>query len=324
MVIDIRKVHNKMILLRLLLPILFIFTALSVPAGAITFVKLYEELPDYQENSPFIVTDSKQHNKLRAALAKTLPEKKQCNIGSVLVWKAPVSTDEPSKDWRVDLLTNVCNRAKHENIKNLIRSLAPSLNQSHMTFWISDSNLDKKPDLIVGYIDISKDEVQYPYLSLWRLKYEKGIFKARYAGPFLNGTLHNINSFGTESDRNCFFVKHASCIECEPIIYLTAIDFEASSGAQFYEFSYSEKHDGFNPTIEYELPGMGHTVEATVETRLLPPSENGPHLLQFFDMAEGPDEWWMFTCKDYKCDYKMFKNEPSNDFKDFWKKASPI
>lgn len=302
--------------------LVILFSPISV--NAFRFVELYEGLPDYQINSPFVITDSKQHKNLRAALANTLPGQKQCDIGSLLVWKAPVSVDDPSKDWRVELSTNVCDRAKHERVRNLIWKLAPSLHQSNMTFWISDLNFDKEPDLIVGYIDISKDELQYPYLSLWRLKYENGMYNARYAGPFLNGKLHAIDAFGTKSDRKSVFIKYDSCIECEPIIYLTAIDYETPNDAQVYEFSYSEKHDGFSPTIEYELPGMGHTVEATVETRILPPSVNGPHLLQFFNMTEGPDEWWMFTCKKYKCDYQLNKNEPTRSLKELWKKGRPM
>ena len=52
-------------------------------------------------------------------------------------------------------------------------------------------------------------------------------------------------------------MKHDSYIECEPINYLTALDFDAGADARAYEFTYNEKHEGFNPTIEYELPGNG-------------------------------------------------------------------
>lgn len=124
--------------------------------------------------------------------------------------------------------------------------------------------------MIVGYIDISKDDSKYPFQSLWRLNLVQGLYKAYYAGPFLNGTLHAIRPFGNTSNKKTVFVKHASCIECEPAIYLTALVFDAGNDARACEFAYNVKHEGFNPTIEYELPGMGHTVDAKVETLLLP------------------------------------------------------
>ena len=119
-------------------------------------------------------------------------------------------------------------------------------------------------------------------------------------------------------------MKHASCIECEPTLYLTALDFDAGDDTRAYNFTYNENHEGFNPTIQYDLPGMGHSVDAKVETRILPPSDNGPHLLQFFDMEEGPGEWWSFTCINYRCDYQMQLNKPTDDFIRLWNKAKKL
>jgi hypothetical protein len=103
--------------------------------------------------------------------------------------------------------------------------------------------------VIVGYIDISKDDSKYPFQSLWRLNLVQGLYKAYYAGPFLNGTLHAIRPFGNTSNKKTVFVKHASCIECEPAIYLTALVFDAGNDARAYEFAYNVKHERFNPTI---------------------------------------------------------------------------
>jgi hypothetical protein len=291
----------------------------------IKYMETYKGLPDYDKNTPFTNMDRVQHETLRKALANIMPSDKRCKAGSVLVWKAPkYSEDTSGEDWRVELSTNICNQNKLSSIKKLIISLAPSLNMENMTAWLTDMDGDKEPDLIVGYMDISKDELKYPYLSLWRLKYEKGKYKAYYAGPFLNGTFHAIQPFGEKSKNKTVFVKHASCIECEPILYLTALDFDAGDDARAYEFTYNEKHEGFRPRIEYELPGMGHTVEAKVETRILSPSVKGPHLLQYFDMEEQPDEWWAFTCLNYRCDYKMYLNKPPDDFKKLWEKAKRL
>ncbi|MGZ6223993.1 MAG: hypothetical protein ACXWMH_00590 [Syntrophales bacterium] len=279
----------------------------------------YKSLPNYDKNTPFTNADKAQHAKLKQALADTKPSNKECKAGSVLVWKSPGDTS--GKDWRVDLSTNICDSKKLLNLKKLIVGLAPTLSIDDMTAWLYDVDGDHENDLIVGYIDVSKDESNYPYLSLWRLKLEQNLYKAYYAGPFLNGTFHAIRSFGNKSKSKTVFVKHASCIECEPTIYLTVLDFDTGTDVHAYEFTYNEKHEGFNPTIEYELPGMGHTVDAKVETRILPPSDTGPHLLQFFDMEEGPDEWWAFTCKDYRCDYQLYKNKPPDNFKKLWDKA---
>ena len=81
------------------------------------------------------------------------------------------------------------------------------------------------------------------------------------------------------------------------------------------------------PTIEYALPGHGHTIDAKVETRSLPASAKGPHLLQSFTMEQGenrPDEWWTFTCKDFRCDYQMYAGQPPADFKKLWDKGRKL
>jgi len=302
--------------------VIVILIVLHGPANATiryAVEEAYESLPNYDKNTPFTNTNKAQHAKLKHALADTKPSNKECKAGSVLVCKAPIYPGDTSgKDWRVDLSSNICDSKKLANVKKLVASLAPTLSTDNMTAWLYDIDDDHEDDLIVGYIDVSKGEIKYPYLSLWRLKFQQGLYKAYYAGPFLNGTFHAIRSFGNKSKNKTVFVKHASCIECEPTIYLTAIDFDADRA---YEFTYNEKHEGFYPTIEYELPGMGHTVDAKVETRILLPSDKGPHLLQFFDMKQGPNEWWVFTCKDYRCDYQLYKNTPPDDFKKLWDKA---
>lgn len=288
----------------------------------------YSTLPNYDQAPVFTNTDRSQHKKIIDVLARITPSVKECNAGSVLVWKSPFYPGETSgKDWRINLSTNICEPKAFDSLRKLIGNLAPSLKLSNMTAWVTHLDSNNNPDLIVGYIDISKDDSKYPYLSLWRLKLEDGMFRAVYAGPFLNGSLHAIRYFGENAKNKAIFVKHVSCIECEPTVYLTAIDFDASKiDARAYEFTYNEKHEGFDPTIEFELPGMGHTVDAKVETRSLPPSVEGPHLLQFYKMeeGEGPDESWAFTCKNYKCDYQLYKGKMPSEFRKLWIKATAI
>jgi hypothetical protein len=287
----------------------------------------YNALPNYDKNPVFTNTDKSQHEKLINALANITPSQKECKAGSVLVWKAPTYPGDTSgKDWRLNLSTNICEPKKLDSVRKLVGNLAPSLNMNNMTAWLTSLEGDKNSDLIVGYIDVSKDVSKYPFLSLWRLKLENGLYRAIYAGPFLNGSFFAVRNFGENNKHKAVFIKFLSCIECEPIVYLTAIDFDADNDARPFEFTYNEKHEVFDPTIEYELPGMGHTVDAKVETRSLPPSIEGPHLLQFYKMAkgEGPNESWAFSCKNYKCDFQLYKGKMPSEFKKLWSKATPL
>ncbi len=297
--------------------VLFMLILFPASVNAIKYIEFYRGLPNYDKQPAFTVTTPKIHSDLRNVLNGIRPNTNQCKIGPVSI----------AKVWNVDLFSNVCDAKSFNTLQGLVSKLAPKLHSDRLTFWVTDLDGDKEPDLLVGHIDVSEDkDAPYPYLSLWRLRFNNGTYKAIYAGPFLNGNFHDVRAFGTNPKRKTVFVKHVSCIECEPIVYLTAIDFDAANDARPFEFTYSEKHQGFSPTIEYELPGMGHTVEAKVETRLLPPSGKGPHLLQFFDMeeGEGPDEWWAFTCKNYRCDYQIYTTRPSSEFLKLWQSAKPL
>lgn len=294
------------------LTILLVIMTLPLNAEAVKYLEYYTGLPNYETNPPFTVADPKGYMNLRKILTTIRPSKKNFEIGSVKV----------DKDWNIPVWTNISDKTKYLELKKIINKLAPAFNPANLTLWVTNLNNSKENDLIVGYIDISKaDLAQYPYLSLWLLKFENDTCRTIYAGPFLNGTLHAVEEFGPKYGKKSVVVKHVSCIECEPVIYLSIIDFNAKDDAQPYEFTYSEKHDGFDSTIEYGLPGMGHTVDAKVETRIPPLSEKGPHLLQLFKMEEGPDEWWAFTCKDYRCDYQLFKHKLPGELRVLWKKS---
>jgi len=291
-----------------------LLTFSSTYTGAVQYVDYYKGLPNYDEQPAFIKDNQKAAYALHAALAKVNVSSRQCKVGVVNVWK----------DWKLALKSNICDARTFKALRGLVSQLAPGLRSDRTTLWLTDLGANSNPDLIVGHIDLSQD--QYPHLSLWRLRLENGAFKALYAGPFLDGEIYAVRPFGANPKRKIVFVKHVSCIECEPITYLTGIDFDADNDARPFAFTYSEAHGGFESTIEYALPGMGHTVDAKVETRTLPPSVNGPHLLQFFkmDKGEGPDEWWAFTCKDYRCDYEMYKKAPPAKFFGLWKRAKRL
>ena len=158
------------------------------------------------------------------------------------------------------------------------------------------------------------------------MKKDGKTYRAVHVGPFLEGRLHVIKSFGPFRKDKTVFVKFSSCTECEPIVYLLAVNFGASKDGSPFEFTYSEDHKSWSPTIEYELPGMGHTVDADVETRI-PPSDGslGPHLIQKFTMKkDGTTEWWFFTCRGLKCDYKMTTGKLPELYKSHWDKGEKL
>ncbi len=118
----------------------------------------YNSLPNYDKDTPFTQTDKTHHAKLKKALADIKPSDKECKAGSVLVWKAPrYQGDTSGKDWHVDLATNICDPKKLLIVKQLIVNLAPTLSINNITAWLYDIDGDRENDLIVGYMDISKD-----------------------------------------------------------------------------------------------------------------------------------------------------------------------
>jgi len=281
--------------------IIFLLFNYKLSFSKIIFKQYYGGLPDYEKNSPFNILDTHPdlHNELRKILLQTRVSDRECKSGSINV--PGLSSYE--------LRSNICNKSDYERIKKIIGKLAPSLDEKKLTFWIYNIDKNNEPDLIVGFIDLSGDErVQDPYLSLWLLKNDKSKYHVVYAGPFLYGELQNVMFFGPDKNNKMIFIKHQSCTECEPWIYVTIVDFLKKSNGDVFTFTYSENHKEYNPTIEYILPGMGHSVDAEVETRIpVQIDKNGPHLIQHYVMEDKTEEWWVFTCKERKCDYEFFK-----------------
>lgn len=291
----------------------------AVVCAEVRFLNPWEGLRDYDSMPAFTNHDAAIVQKLRVAVQNAKPALQGCNAGKVKV----------QKGWIVRLTSNVCERAKRDEMLKLLAALAPALAEN-TTLRLASFKSSDTPDLVVIHYDIHADQQVpdngYPFLSLWRLRFtSSNTYEAPYAGGFLNGSIHTIRNFGVSTKEQVLFVKHFSCIECEPTIYLTAIDF--TTGAVPFQFTYSTNHSEFAPTIEYELPGMGHTVDAKVETRTLPPSLGGPHLLQSFKMGKEekrPSEWWAFTCKDHRCDYEMHLDKAPASFRELWHKGKRL
>lgn len=200
---------------RLIAVVLLIFFTPAI-ADAVKYVEFYKGLPDYDKQKIFTVTTPELHQELRNTIIQIKTNNTQCNIGEVTV----------DDDWKINLTSNVCDSISYQKVKSIISQIAPSLKPEKTTVWIINLDTNKEPDFVVGYIDISEDkDAPYPYLSLWRLRFENGKYRSVYAGPFLNGSFYDAREFGVIQKRKAIFIKHVSCIECEPVVYLTAVDF---------------------------------------------------------------------------------------------------
>ncbi len=289
------------------------FSTMKDTPSQVTYIDPSKDIPDYDNNSPFTGRDSATVTALEHLVDSLTPQPRECVTGSIKVWP----------EWSMKLYSNVCAPETLTKLRALVKELAPVLNVNRLMFRLALLDESATPALLVGHVDLSKDPAPYPFLSLWRIRFARGSYTAVYAGPFLNGRVHAVEPFGELSGRSVVFVRHQSCLECEPTVYLTPMDFDAPGDAKPYEFTYADDHAAFDATLEYSLPGMGHTVDASVETRILPASAEGPHLLQHFRPldGEGPDEWWTFTCKSYKCDYTEAKGAAPKEFKARWATA---
>lgn len=293
----------------------------SATSFAVHYLNPWEGLRDYDKNPAFTNRDPDTIKQLSAAISTAKISSKQCSVGSVRV----------QKNWIVPLRSNICEPGEFAELLALVVKLAPDL-RTNTTLQLVALSESGSPSLIVAHYDINQDPQApgggYPFLSLWRLRFTNEGYVAPHAGGYLNGKIRDVRHFGQKAQNKVVFVQHQNCIECEPSVYLTAIDFDGHpSDAKAFEFTYAESHDGFDPMIEYVLPGKGHSIDAKVETRTLPPSARGPHLLQSFKMERGqagPDEWWTFTCKAYRCDYQMYTGTPPPDFQKLWNKAKKL
>jgi len=285
----------------------------SNAGGEVRYKPYYQGIPDYEKIAVFRAEPANTHTQLRALL-KTAP------VSSTLCVRGSVkSTWGPER-----LRSNVCDSSAYSAIKALIAELAPSLDRRRWSFRKVDLDADGEPEVIVEHIDLVGDaNVKDPYLSLWHLRLDGGLYRATYAGPFLLGSLHAQMAFGQSGGRQAVFIRHDSCTECHPWVYLTVVDFFPRPGGAAFEFTYDRDHKTFKHTIEYALPGMGHSADAKVETRALAATPAGPHLMQQFRLEGGNTEWWVFHCEEFKCDYEMFDKLPGK-YRPSWQSGKKL
>jgi hypothetical protein len=273
-------------------------------------------IPDYAHKSPFKAT-SPVAEMFERQFALAVASLKPCKVGEVGVADLGKSP----------LFTNICDNAQSNALRKLIHELAPDLTFATTTIWKTAVNSSGEADVLVTHVDISAEQdFHYPYLSLWRVHFKDGRLHAQFGGSFLAGEIHAIRPFGHEGKTNMVFVKHLSCIECEPWVYLTIIDFTRQI-AKPVKFTYEADHKDYDDTIEYQLPGMGHSVDATVETRI-PKSDVGQlaDLIQTFRYTEEEKkiEWWVFSCNNEQCDYRMFNGALPQKYRSSWASADKL
>lgn len=282
--------------------------AVGTPGSGIQFKEYGKGLPDLDKKPPFSGHSLAQAQQLWGLASKGKPIAGPCSKGQKRAVGAP----------------EICGVAARQ-LRNRLKGMARGLPEGDFSrLWSVDLDGDGKPELLVEYDAVTPDAGDR-YAAFFSFRWRGADFETTSASWFLEGSLHAVKAFGPTATEKAF-VRHLSCTECEPWVYLTALDFLVPPDGAAFEFTYNlEKEDSWGPEIEYVLPGMGHSIEAKVETRL--PSRrspSGPHLLQYFQVEDGEDEWWSFTCLGLKCKPTLFKGRPPESFLGAWKRARPL
>jgi hypothetical protein len=279
-------------------------------ASAVTFKQYYQGLPNFEKSGPFSEENLLLQKELRNALDKISISEQMCpkeSLGYI--------------DYISSGIVRVCKSADHVILSSIISKMAPSLKPNNFKFWIAPT--DKERDLIVGYT-VYDPTYNDPYFSVWLLKWTGSRYRIHYAGHFLAGDLHAIRTFGPQRVKT-IFVRFQSCTECCPWIYLIGLDFSVDPDGRAFQFTYSEDHSSWRPEIEYVLPGKGHSIDATVETRIpMVVSKEIPHLIQNFKIEGGGEEWWIFKCAEYKCDFELYTEGLPPKYQKIWQDAEKL
>ena len=120
------------------------------------------------------------------------------------------------------------------------------------------------------------------------------------------------------------FIEHQSCVNCHPWVYMQAIQFNSSEniGTPLH-FSYSISKPSWSDSLEYKLPGLGHSVDASVETRI---AKTGPFsfIQKFTFTEEDKIEWWGFKCENSTCETAMREYSLPKERESDWKTGIKI
>ncbi|HXC65535.1 MAG TPA: hypothetical protein VNZ67_14325 [bacterium] len=229
-------------------------------------------------------------------------------------------------------LTSNVEKKDVSTLQKAVSSISTELNPKLTSYWKVNLGKDGEPSLLVTYDNpealtppVEKPDFSYNYLNLWLFQWQDGRYQIYYIGPFLQGTVHEPKVIGALENKS-IVVEHVSCMECEPWVYLTfAYPNRSKMDFSPFLFSYSkDKQDG-DINLEYDLPGMGSSIDANVETRIpSDKSESAPTIIQNFRMIDcgekRKDEWWVFRCKDFKCKPEVYDLLPPS-VERYWKNS---
>ena len=297
---------------------LYLLSLLGLNSIALAYrVQTSYEEPVYAfiKSKPFSGRDLSKDRQLRSTLtaSKTRNVHRSKKVDQYFSFRTNLDSESSSK------------------VKEIVCGMVPALKQGNLAFWKTDLEADGEPELIVEYDLPYRDDpsidFDYHYLNVVVFRWNSENYDSYYAGPFLFGEIHDVTRFGSFAEK-ALIIRHQSCFECEPLIYLSVfcLDKVARDLVPF-EFDYSKDHTGHDITIEYSLPGMGHSIDASTDTRI--PDDHGlgsPSLIQHYIMlncgakSHEPDEWWVFKCNGFRCDCEMTDELPSK-YTVAWTKA---
>jgi hypothetical protein len=276
----------------------------------VRFKEYYQGLPDLDKDPPFAKQTPEQAAALRALVLRQQHKPEPC----------------PTDQTPVPGPQEICGAAAAA-ARAILQAMSHGLNAQHFSHvWLADFDAGTERDLLVQY-DKTTSEGPGPdrYAAFFFFQWEGQTYGVTAAAWFLEGSLHAVRPFGPSGSRKAF-LRFLSCTECHAWVYVTVLDPLVPPVGAAFEFSYNGGvPDSWGPEIEYELPGMGHSIEAKVETRLPErPTALGPHLLQHFAVEDGEDEWWSFTCRDLRCSPDVVKGKPPQSFLAHWKRAKRL
>jgi hypothetical protein len=288
-------------------------TAQAESAAAVVPLVARLGAPDYETYVPFTGRDPAIIAALRRRVRSAAPDGLPCVSGAV----------EVAKGRKADLYSNVCQPGVVRDLRRLVASLAPALYDDRLAFWVVTPGAGAAPVLFVTHLDIDPAEIEPRlYLNAWLIRIDDASYTVRHAGPFVGGRVWAVREFGNRAGRAVLFVRHVGCAGCAASEYLTAVDFGAADRATAYEFASTPRHDAYATRLPYRPTGDAG-VSANLETRTLPASAGGPHVLQRF---EGPPpgrdvEWRVYTCQEYRCDYRVERGRGSPGLRQLWSRG---
>jgi hypothetical protein len=288
------------------LAVLLVFALATSAAGAqVTYKRYYEGLPDLEAVRPFAGQESAEAEKLRQLLSEGRSSACEPRAGQTAGAR------------------EICGSVAAE-IRGLLGEMATGLPSGRFSgLWFAELEPGQGEALLAQY-DTRDDQYGDRYAAFFAFQWRAERYRVTTASWFLEGSLHAVELFGP-SGRRAAFVRVLSCTECCAWVYLVACDFVPEPDGAAYQFSYAiDADESWQWQIEYELPGKGHSIDARVETRLPDQAPSGPHLLQYFDVEDGEDEWWSFRCEGLRCKPELFEGKAPEWFAVAWNGARPL